>query len=527
MANFAQQPHLVPVELFVTTQAMAATVTVESMSGIEEKIVTRNSIVVFQLPRSSAVLQNTGTTAMGRAVKITSDQRIIVYGTNKESFTTDAFLALPIQATGQLYYTVSWYPPTYNCEIGIAATSDMTSVEIRLPTKQQQEPPTRVDKWKKRKFLFENVTEIPPEAGDNYEPQPQGFPAPYIPCEVEFEGVKYGSGSIIRLQMNALSAFQLQAKCDLTGTLISATKPISVFSGNDRTAIGSGATTRDHLVEQIPPVTAWGRQFVTVPIPRRTVGDFWKIVAAEDDTEVTINGINVDFDRRSLTSGQQWLLDFGSESYAFINSTKPILVTQFVKSQQQGSEDADPAMVLATPLEQFGSSYTFTTIQGVATTFKTNFMMIIVEKGMERTMLLDGEAFFPAEGWNDVDIANVTAGYILLKPGTHTISSRSGQARFAAYIYGAGDRESYAYPTGMCQHVLVSLISIPSVRVQVCVCVCVSRLIAPVPCFWLYQVCQCVCITKKTRVWVWLGEEQMILFFITLLCFGICFSSKF
>jgi hypothetical protein len=35
----------------------------------------------------------------------------------------------------------------------------------------------------------------------------------------------------------------------------------------------------DHLVEQLPPVNQWGRQFVTMPLATRSGGDTFRILA--------------------------------------------------------------------------------------------------------------------------------------------------------------------------------------------------------------------------------------------------------
>ena len=275
-------------------------------------------------------------------------------------------------------------------------------------------------------------------------------------CEVTYNGRTYRNGDSFQVQLNALEAFQLQAKCDLTGTSITATRPVSVFSGNARTAIGPGAITRDHLVEQVPPVNTWGKTFVTIPTPKRTVGDYWKIVSSQDGTQVTISGTaGVKTQTRTLGCGEHWQIDIPCQDMAYIKANNPILVAKFVKSQTVGTEKADPAMLLSTPLEQFGSGYTFHTVEGVATTY-SNLMTIAVNKGAENSLMLDGAPVRPVEGWKEIPGSNVMAGYVNLRPGSHHIASSGSECRFATYIYGAGDRESYAYPTGMCMRSLAN-----------------------------------------------------------------------
>jgi hypothetical protein len=63
---------------------------------------------------------------------------------------------------------------------------------------------------------------------------------------------------------------------DLTGTSISATQNVAVFGGNQCANIPAGKTYCDHIVEQLPPLTSWGKEFVTVPLATRLNGDTYQ-----------------------------------------------------------------------------------------------------------------------------------------------------------------------------------------------------------------------------------------------------------
>lgn len=59
-------------------------------------------------------------------------------------------------------------------------------------------------------------------------------------------------------------------------------------TGNIRTFVEFYNVTepgsRDHLVEQVPPLNSYGRKFAMFTTPERTVGDYFKMVASLDDT---------------------------------------------------------------------------------------------------------------------------------------------------------------------------------------------------------------------------------------------------
>ena len=69
----------------------------------------------------------------------------------------------------------------------------------------------------------------------------------------------------------------MQSPEDLTGTYVESTRPVSVFCGTVWTSISS-EFMGDHLVEQLPPSSSWGQEFVTAPIITRTGGDIFRVL---------------------------------------------------------------------------------------------------------------------------------------------------------------------------------------------------------------------------------------------------------
>jgi hypothetical protein len=65
--------------------------------------------------------------------------------------------------------------------------------------------------------------------------------------------------------------------------------------GNDtKPSVEYGAltkTTIDHLVEQMIPVSMWGTKFVTISTPGRDIGDYFRIIASEDSTTISVPGV--------------------------------------------------------------------------------------------------------------------------------------------------------------------------------------------------------------------------------------------
>jgi len=54
-------------------------------------------------------MRETGTELTSKALFITSDNDVAVYAVNREKYSADAFLALPIDVLGKEYYTGDCY----------------------------------------------------------------------------------------------------------------------------------------------------------------------------------------------------------------------------------------------------------------------------------------------------------------------------------------------------------------------------------------------------------------------------------
>ena len=66
------------------------------------------------------------------------------------------------------------------------------------------------------------------------------------------------------IMLNAGESYQVQASIadgDMTGSHILADKKIAVFGGDSWTQVPMSCGTRDNLLEQMYPVSTWGKQF--------------------------------------------------------------------------------------------------------------------------------------------------------------------------------------------------------------------------------------------------------------------------
>lgn len=137
--------------------------------------------------------------------------------------------------------------------------------------------------------------------------------------------------------------------------------------GNDD-CIKYNTCCADHLEMQMYPVKTWGTEYIaTHSYPRGKEKDVWRIMAAENGTQVTTYPTQVN--APVLNRGEY--VDFDSPDHFEIHAKKPVLVGQFLAAQDapdpnvggiKGKDDAatgDPAFILAVAEEQFRNEYVF------------------------------------------------------------------------------------------------------------------------------------------------------------------------
>ena len=217
--------------------------------------VVANTVTRVDIPVSSAVFPSGSVGNLG--IKVTSDKEITVYGMSQRGASSDGFLGLPVDILGNQYLVVTYPILTW----GGFLPSESTAPQFSIVSPYDN-----------------NVVTITPR-----DQTVNGNPAG-VPFSVT---LNQGQTYLVRGRMsNAYSA-------DQTGSFISSTLPVAVFSGSSCASVPQNIPACDHLVEQIPPISTWGKTFVTRPLETRTGGDTWRFLASQDNTQLVINGVNV------------------------------------------------------------------------------------------------------------------------------------------------------------------------------------------------------------------------------------------
>ncbi len=387
-------------------------------------------------------------TVESKGIRITAPKPIGVYVINSKVFSTDGYLAIPTKLWGTEYVAISYYDfkeiRDWAGGFMVIAKEDGTEVSIDLKGVGANDGQTMGG----RKINTGQPFTVTLHEGETY--------------------MVHGDG-------------KTRALFDLTGSRIRSSKPIGLLGFHQRTTMPNllmNGNGRNHLVEMLPPVSAWGKTYTTVELSREHKyigrGDMFRVVAAEPSTLVSYEY----FDKTTKVKlgGSTFTLqnagDFKDiaqsadpialpEGTSVWTSDKPIFVMQYsCSSSWDGDITLDPFMLNVTPVEQFAKQTIFQQPTYVA--FKKHRLNLIVQTDTASPDLIDNLKSLNIDGvpcWSDPKAYSPT----LLSnriPGTdlywtsidfdssassHTVAG-NGNVKFGGYIYGFGQTDAYGWP---------------------------------------------------------------------------------
>ncbi|MCY1008824.1 IgGFc-binding protein [Nannocystis pusilla] len=382
----------VPAAITVTRGAML----------IKEETVAAKSVKAITLPWIPALTKGSGPSAVVAegAYRLRSDRPVTVYQYNLlyASATNDASLLLPVNAwTGD--YVVASYPhfPQLNYPgfYAVTAREDGTTVTLA------------------------------PSATGNKVQAGGGVAAD-------------GTGVVV---LNAGDVLQVATAAggDLTGTGVSADKPVQVIAGHKCTNVPTGVDACDHLEEAMFPYEALAKEYIVVPpgqSPDGTPdhGQVVRFIAAEPNTTLTFvpdQGVP-----KVLAKAGDFVELVSTTARFKVSADKRFMVAQYMVGQGGGFGEADPSMLLATATEQYRKDYLF----HAPPTWESNFVDIILKNGT--TVSVDGQPVLaPVQiGMTGYSLARVKLDAGPLSDGNHTIV---GSDRVGIGVYGLQDFGSY------------------------------------------------------------------------------------
>jgi RHS repeat-associated protein len=330
-----------------------------------------------------------------RSLRVRALDEISVYALSFMPFGSDAFMALPVDTLGTEHIIAS-----YSGGNGLRS-SQLAVVGV------------------------ENGTTVTITPSVTFAGHPAGVPFSVTLNAGDTYGLESGTGLTI-----------FQTAPDLTGTIITATKPVVVYGGHRAIEVPNGFSAANHLVDQLPPMETWGRRFVTVPLATRSNGDTYRFIAGQDGTEVRVDGVLV----ATLNRGQ--FHERVLVNRAEVVASQPILVVQYGNSSTFDNTTGDPTMLVIPPVEQFLSSYT---VVAPTFAFDTNYVNVVIATSGVGSVELDGTPI-DAALFQPIGTSGFAGAQVPVAPGSHHFE---GPTPFGVFSYGFDVFDAYGYPGGL------------------------------------------------------------------------------
>ena len=257
--------------------------------------------------------------------------------------------------------------------------------------------------------------------------------------------------------------FLIESSNDLTGLLVASNKPLAVLSGHQCANVPTTLLFCDPIIEQVPPVFTWGRQFATAPLKGRQAYDVFRVVASEDSTEVTVTCSSSATTNPERVTNMYQLdeRDFAefnvpSNQYCFIQGSSNILLLQYSAGFHADRTTGDPTVITVPALTQYSNYYSLPTIRPSDGSINfTHHMNIFIPTSFYQLdqIFLNNQ---PLNSYNlnftliEQDGApRVYAAQVDLTEVVHTLYHTGPGATLGVVMYGFTFSNSYGHPGGL------------------------------------------------------------------------------
>lgn len=363
--------------------AAGATGTITSNDGVMNQSFTIDPTGVATITVPSSQFLSPDNSVLGMAMVVQSASPISGYFLNRRTTSTDMTYLLDVPALGTNYRVLGWHQSFGVIQMSITATQDGTTATI-------------------------------------------------TPAAALSSGQAADVPFAVSLNAGQSVIYNAPSGNDLSGTQITANKPLAVFSGATCSQVPVGIVACDHLFTQLPSVNHWASEYI-VPETALTgsAGNLVRILAATDNTQVTVNGVVV----ATLNEGQFHEIAVAHDLH--IIASQPVLVGQYLKGVE-ATGYGDPAFTYIAGANQTLRDYAFTVPTSLAP-FQENFLNLAVPTAALDSLMLNDVAV-DTSGFTPVGTSGYSTGRVPVALGPGRIQA---SVPFVATMAGFTDADSY------------------------------------------------------------------------------------
>ncbi|XP_056002662.1 IgGFc-binding protein-like [Ostrea edulis] len=244
----------------------------------------------------------------------------------------------------------------------------------------------------------------------------------------------YTDGDVCSIALGRLETFQVRHTTDLTGTLITSSKPIAVFSGHRCQALKSKYCS--HMVTQLPPTNELDKDYI-VPTFYNNEATLIQVVSEHTSTVILTVG-----DRQStwyLNERDFKNVEVKSGEITVIVSDQPVLVSGFGMGVPY-----DSYMTVIPGVHQYLDFYKITVPAG----YTENYICVIIPMDYKTNLRINGLRVNQYKVVYESSKVLNTTTYVIytfeVEAGTFLLST-SDHSAFGLIVYGHRNIDGYSF----------------------------------------------------------------------------------
>ncbi|XP_040900961.1 IgGFc-binding protein-like [Toxotes jaculatrix] len=247
---------------------------------------------------------------------------------------------------------------------------------------------------------------------------------------------RWQRGKAVTFTLAPYASYLVRSHTTLTGTRIRSQQPVAVLAGHQCLTLGVKC---EHVYEQLPPVASLGKQYMVPTTGTCKTTNWAVIVAAEDNTEVTLH--------KGVHSQKQKLKTAGEVTFQKLIFRHPLVIESDKKVMVlllSNNKPNDPFLITLTPTCQLATDWAVETVDGLQST-----VAILSEREGSGSVkvCLKGHCFSPKWSTFLSDKRWVWSNVAVGQQQSHV--TVEGDARMAVYVYGGKYRHAYG-TAGIC-----------------------------------------------------------------------------
>jgi uncharacterized delta-60 repeat protein len=251
----------------------------------------------------------------------------------------------------------------------------------------------------------------------------------------------------VGLQQGQVYRLRVSPDGDLSGSVVSATRPVAVFGNHTCADIILGnpimGSQCGSIVEQMPPVRHWGQDFLNVPTRQRPSGDVVRVYAQQDGTVVSIDG------QVAAVLGAANFHQFSRTTPTRITSSAPVSVVRYAQSCRvdfpQNPCIGDVFMLGIAPIAQWQSRYSVVAPDRAFIGAYLHTLEIIAPLANVADVRVDGQSV-PAASFVAIGSSGFAFAQVTSSSGAHRVTAPVPISVNAYGFLQEGGGEAYAFP---------------------------------------------------------------------------------